>query len=71
MKAYYNSHKEDFKQEKIRELEYITFPVKPSAADYKDAEKWINDIKSDFANATNNVQFVNSNSDVSYDGYLV
>lgn len=68
LKAYYNAHKNDFKQEKIRELEYVTFEVKPSAADYKDAEKWINDIKNDFANASDNVQFVNSNSDISYDG---
>ena len=68
LKAYYNSHKKDFKQEKIRELDYITFPVKPSAADYKDAEKWINDIKDDFANAKDNAQFVNTNSDISFDG---
>ncbi len=68
LKAYYNSHKKDFKQEKVRDIEYIAFNVKPSAADYKDAEKWITDIKSDYANAANNVQFVNSNSDISYDG---
>jgi peptidyl-prolyl cis-trans isomerase D len=68
LKAYYDAHKKDFKQEKVREIEYITFEVKPSAADYKDAEKWITEIKNDFTNATNNVQFVNSNSDVSFDG---
>ena len=68
MKEYYNAHKKDFKQEKIRDLDYITFTVKPSAADYKDAEKWINEIKDDFANATNNAQFIISNSDVTFDG---
>jgi len=68
LKDYYSAHKKDFKQEKSRDIEYITFTVKPSAADYKDAETWINGIKNDFANATNNVQFVNSNSDVSYNG---
>lgn len=68
LKAYYDAHKKDFKQEKMRDIEYITFTVKPSAADFKDAEKWINEIKPDFANATNNAQFVNSNSDVSFDG---
>jgi peptidyl-prolyl cis-trans isomerase D len=67
-KDYYNARKNEFKQEKIRDIEYITFTVKPSAADYKDAEKWITEIKDDFANAGNNVQFVNSNSDVNYDG---
>lgn len=68
LKAYYDAHKKDFKQEKIRDIEYITFTVNPSAADFKDAENWITDIKDDFANATDNVQFVNSNSDVSYNG---
>jgi len=68
LKAYYDAHKKDFKQEKVRDIEYITYEVKPSAADYKDAEKWITDIKTDFTNATDNVQFVNSNSDVSFDG---
>jgi len=68
LKTYYNAHKDEFKQEKVRDLDYVTFEVKPSAADYKDAEKWIADIKTEFANATDNAQFVNSNSDVSYDG---
>lgn len=68
LKDYYNANKNDFKQEKIRDIEYIAYTVKPSAADYKDAETWITEIKDDFANATNNVQFVNSNSDVNFDG---
>ncbi len=66
LKAYYNAHKKEFKQEKIRDLDYITFTVKPSAADYKDAENWISEIKNDFANTTDNEQFVNSNSDVAF-----
>jgi peptidyl-prolyl cis-trans isomerase D len=68
LRAYYNGHKKDFKQEKSRDIDYITFNVKPSAADFNDAEKWINEIKDDFASATDNAQFVNSNSDVSFDG---
>ncbi len=67
LKSYYNAHKDEFEQEKIRELEYITFPVNPSAADYNDAQEWINEIKEDFTNTTNSAQFVNSNSDVSFD----
>ncbi len=68
LRGYYDSHKKDYKQEKLRDIEYVAFTVKPSANDYKDAEKWINEIKNDFANASNNAQFVNSNSDVSFDG---
>lgn len=63
---YYNTHKKEFKQEKTRDIEYITFPIKPSAADYKDAETWINKIKADYTTTNDNVQFVNANSDVSY-----
>ncbi len=66
LKAYYNSHKDDYEQQKTRKIEYITYPVKPSASDFKDAENWINDIKSDFGLATDNIQFVNSNSDESF-----
>ena len=67
MRNYYNAHQEDYKQDKLRRIEYITYPVKPSPGDFKNAENWINDIKSDFETATDDVQFVNSNSDVSFD----
>ena len=67
LRTYYDAHKEDYKQETVRKIEYVTFPVKPSPSDFKNAEEWINDIKSDFENAKDDVQFVNSNSDVSFD----
>lgn len=67
LKEYFNKNKDTYKQEKLRKIEYITYQVKPSAADYKDGEKWINDIKADFASATDNVQFVNTNSDVDFE----
>ncbi len=66
LKAYYEENKDDYKQENTRRIEYIEFPVTPSASDFSDAEKWINDIKPDFESTPDNVQFVNSNSDVSY-----
>lgn len=68
LKNYYNSNKEEFLQENTRRIEYVTFAVKPSENDYKTAEDWINDIKGDFQAATNNEQFVNSNSDIDFDG---
>uniref|UniRef100_UPI00321784C1 peptidylprolyl isomerase n=1 Tax=uncultured Draconibacterium sp. TaxID=1573823 RepID=UPI00321784C1 len=67
LKAYYNAHQDDYKQEKSRRIEYLTYAVTPSDADYKDAEEWINDIKNDFEKATDNVQFVNTNSDVEFE----
>lgn len=64
---YYNRNKETYKQEKTRRIEYISFPVAPSKNDYQQAEEWINDIVSDFRSATDNVAFVNSNSDENFD----
>ncbi len=67
LKAYYNANQNDYKEEQSRRIEYITYAVTPSESDYKDAEEWIEDIKSDFAKAEDNVQFVNSNSDVEFE----
>ncbi len=66
LKAYFDANQDKYKQEKLRRIEYITYTVKPSEQDFKDAESWINEIKSDFAAATDNPQFVNSNSDESF-----
>ncbi len=68
LKDYFNAHQDNYKQEKLRKIEYITFPVKPSANDFKEAENWITDIKADFETATDNIQFVNSNSDQNFVG---
>ncbi|MCG6189020.1 peptidylprolyl isomerase [Maribellus maritimus] len=68
IKNYYDAHKEDYKQETTRRIEYINFPVEPSATDFRNTEEWVKDIKTDFASATDNIQFVNSNSDISFDG---
>jgi len=67
LKDYYNANQENYRQEKNRRIEYITFPVTPSDADYQDAQQWVTDAVSDFASAEDNVAFVNSNSDVSFD----
>jgi len=67
LKAYYNEHKDEYEEAKSRRIEYITYAVTPSTADYTDAEEWIKDIKVDFEKAEDNIQFVNSNSDVSFE----
>jgi peptidyl-prolyl cis-trans isomerase D len=63
LKDYYDKNKNNYRQEKIRTIEYVTFPVTPSKSDYQQAEEWINDIVSEFANAADNIAFVNANSD--------
>jgi peptidyl-prolyl cis-trans isomerase D len=67
LKTYYNAHLDEYKQQKSRRIEYITYTVTPSEADYNDAEEWIKEIKSDFEKTDDNVQFVNSNSDVEFE----
>lgn len=67
LRAYYDAHKDDYKTENSRRIEYITYPVTPSESDYADAEKWINDIKSDFEKTEDDVQFVNANSDQAFE----
>ncbi len=67
LKAYYDKHKDEYKQESSRKIEYITFDVLPSAADNAGTQKWINDSKTEFANATDNAQYINVNSDTPFD----
>lgn len=71
LRAYYAAHEKDYKQEKNRRIEYITYEVKASEADDTDAKRWIDDIKTEFANSQDNAQFVNVNSDVRFDDLFV
>src|SRR5690606_28649903 len=41
LKDYYNRNKDTYKQERVRRIEYISFPVAPSKRDYQQAEEWI------------------------------
>jgi peptidyl-prolyl cis-trans isomerase D len=68
LKSYYNEHQKDFRQdETVRKIEYVTFDVKASAEDNKDAEEWMNRKKEEFMTASNDSVFVNQNSDVPFD----
>lgn len=66
MRSYYDKHKEEYKQEESRKIEYVNFPVTASDADDAATLKWIEDIKPEFASVTDNKQFVNVNSDVPF-----
>ena len=44
LRDYYNKNQDLYKQEKLRQIDYITFPVVPSKQDFEHTEKWINDI---------------------------
>ncbi len=66
LRDYYDVHQKEYKQESSRKIEYIIFSVTPSEQDRKETEEWMNEIKPDFIEAEDNVQFVNSNSDESF-----
>ncbi len=67
LKAYYNTHKDEYKQEKSRSIEYVTFDVVPSEGDKAATQKWVSDAKTEFAATTDNQQYINANSDTRFD----
>lgn len=64
---YYEAHKEKYKQEASREIEYVVFPVVASKSDEDKVVKWINDIKTEFATVEDPAAYVNANSDKQFD----
>ena len=68
VKKLYNQKKEQYKQTPNRSIEYVSFPIVPSAEDYADVEKLIKSIENDFRTKEDVAAIVNSNSDVLYDG---
>ena len=71
IKAYYSSHKQNYKRTAQRDIEYVAFDITPSEDDRKLAEKWINNTKNDFAAVTDAVSFINSTSDTHHTGFYV
>ena len=68
LKKLYNEKKEQYKQTANRSIEYVSFPIVPSAEDYADVEKLMKSLESDFRSQEDVAAIVNSNSDVLYDG---
>ncbi len=66
LKDYLKKHAREFEQEASRDMQYVVFPINPSQDDYVQAEKWILGIRQEFSEATEAKQFVNYNSDVSF-----
>jgi peptidyl-prolyl cis-trans isomerase D len=68
LKKLYNEKKEQYKQTPNRNIEYVSFPIVPSADDYASVEKLIKSLENDFRTKEDVAAIVNSNSDVLYDG---
>jgi len=68
LQDYYNSHKDLYKVEEGRSMEYVTIPVSASNEDSTYANQEIAQLTQQFATAANDSAFVNINSDQPYDG---
>tara|TARA_B100001741_G_scaffold313815_1_gene322282 strand:+ start:1470 stop:3527 length:2058 start_codon:yes stop_codon:yes gene_type:complete len=64
LKLYINENSSNYQQSVSRSIEYVVFNVMPSEADRKDAQDWIENIKTDFASTEENEMFIRKNSDV-------
>jgi peptidyl-prolyl cis-trans isomerase D len=63
LNTYYNAHKDEFKQEEGRKIEYVIFDVTPSPEDLTATLKMVEDLKAPFSETTNDSLFVAVNSD--------
>ena len=68
LKTLYNQKKEQYKQTPNRSIEYVTFPIVPSAEDFADAERLMKSLENDFRTKDDIAAIVNGNSDILYDG---
>lgn len=63
IKAYYAKHKNDYKQDESRDVEYVVFPIQASTSDVQAAEEAIQRYKAELTEATDPMQYVDLNSD--------
>lgn len=68
LKSLYNQKKEQYKQTPNRSIEYVIFPIVPSADDFAEIERLIKSLENDFRTKEDIAAIVNGNSDILYDG---
>lgn len=68
IKDRYNKQIKQYKQEPNVSISFVSFNIQPAKEDFEEAEKFINDLKNEFATTTDVVELVNSNSDTPYTG---
>jgi peptidyl-prolyl cis-trans isomerase D len=64
--SYMKDNSDDYQQEASRDIEYVVFTVNPSAEDRLDATDWIEGVKTEFSNSSDDASFVSKNSDASF-----
>ena len=73
IEEYVNKHKDDFKQEHVKGISFVTFSATPSAADTLKVLNQLNALKSDFISTDDPVAFVtrNNTSIPYFDGFAM
>ena len=69
IQKYYKSHKEQYRQDASRDIEYVVFEVIPSDEDIAAANQALTDVYDEFASADNMKTFLLANSDRQYDAH--
>ena len=69
IKAYYESHKKDYKQQANRDIEYAVFEVKPSQKDIAEAAAAVESVIDEFATTENLKSFLLKYSDRALSDY--
>ncbi len=67
IQEYINKHKEQYKQDETRKIEYVIFTVQPSSADTAKAFKFVNDSYQHFATTPNDTDYFRRYGDRAYD----
>lgn len=63
IKAYFNEHREEYRQEPTREAKYVFFPTDPTEEDKAAIRKELEDLKKEFEKTTSDTDFVRLHSD--------
>ena len=69
IKEYYNSHKNLFRQQASRDMEYVVYEVVPSATDIESTKNSVAEMYEEFAQSDNVRNFLLKNSDRAYSEY--
>ncbi len=67
LKDYYQKHEASYKQSASRDIEYVSFDIEPTEEDYTIVKNELENLKSEFLETKNNAEFVNLNSDISFE----
>ncbi len=63
IKKYYDANKHKYKQDEGREIEFVSFDVRPSQEDIDEVRLWIEDVAKEFETVENDTLFITEQSD--------